>query len=65
MQADSRRRDVHGIDAHGMVACNPRDREAAHRAEQGDIQTGDLDSITCKKCVEALRRDRREGRAEE
>jgi hypothetical protein len=27
------KRDLHALDADGMVLCNPRDREAAHRAE--------------------------------
>jgi hypothetical protein len=36
---DPRRRDVHALDEDGHVRCNPRDREAAHRADVGDIQT--------------------------
>jgi hypothetical protein len=34
----------------GMVACNPRDREAAHRAEMEGIATEDPQAVTCKKC---------------
>ncbi len=35
-----RHRDLHFLNADGMVACNPRDREAAHRAQVGGIATG-------------------------
>jgi hypothetical protein len=53
------RRDLHGLDANGMVACNPRDREAAHRAEAEGIATTSEDAVTCRKCLEILHRDRR------
>jgi hypothetical protein len=33
-----------------MVACNPRDREAAHRAEVEGIATAHVPSVTCRKC---------------
>lgn len=33
------KRDLHFLNANGMVACNPRDREAAHRAEVEHIAT--------------------------
>lgn len=47
-----RPRDVHAVNEDGMVACNPRDREAAHRAEVGDIvTTSDPDRVTCGKCL--------------
>jgi hypothetical protein len=50
---DPRRRDVHALDADGNVLCNPRDREAAHRADVGDIQTSsDVAAVTCKRCRE-------------
>ena len=39
-----------------MVACNPRDREAAHRAEFEDIATEDPAAVTCKKCLAAIRK---------
>ena len=42
--------------ADGMVACNPRDREAAHRAEMEGIATANAQAVTCKKCREAMRR---------
>ena len=34
----------------GMIACNPRDREAANRAEFENIATEDTQAVTCKKC---------------
>jgi hypothetical protein len=53
---DERSRDVHALNDDGMVACNPRDREAAHRAEVGDIVTASSrDAVTCVKCLAAMR----------
>jgi hypothetical protein len=55
-RGDLRRRDVHAVDDDGMVACNPRDREAAHRAEVAGILTNsDLKRVTCSKCLSAIR----------
>ena len=54
------RRDLHALDADGMVLCNPRDREAAHRAEAEGIATGDVAAVTCRKCLELLHRQRRD-----
>jgi hypothetical protein len=48
-------RDRHALNEDGMVVCNPRDREAAHRAEVGDIATADPEQVTCRKCLERLR----------
>lgn len=54
-RTDSRQRDVHALNDDGMVACNPRDREAAHRAEIGGILTSsDVRRVTCSKCVAAI-----------
>ena len=51
MSADKRqRRDLHALNDDGMVLCNPRDREAAHRAEMEGIATEDLAAVTCRKC---------------
>ena len=33
MRTKRKHQDMHFLDENGMVACNPRDREAAHRAE--------------------------------
>jgi hypothetical protein len=48
------RRDRHSLDANGMVLCNPRDKEAAHRAEMEGIATDDRASVTCRKCLTLL-----------
>ena len=48
-----------------MVLCNPRDKEAAHRAEMEGIATDDRAAVTCRKCLALLyERDkaRNEGR---
>ena len=37
-----------------MVLCNPRDKEAAHRAEMEGIATDDRAAVTCRKCVALL-----------
>jgi hypothetical protein len=37
-----------------MVMCNPRDKEAAHRAEMEGIATDDHDAVTCPKCLVLL-----------
>lgn len=39
-----------------MVLCNPRDREAAHRADVGDVATGAGSEVTCARCLEKLKR---------
>ncbi len=52
------RRDLHALDDDGMVLCNPRDREAAHRAEVEGIATEDRSRVTCKKCLTLMHRDR-------
>lgn len=55
------RRDTHFLNEDGMVACNPRDREAAHRAEVEGIATEDPRGVTCKKCWIVIRR-RKDGK---
>ena len=59
MKPDERRCDLHGLDDNGMIACNPRDKEAAHRAQMEGIATNDPYTINCKKCLVALRSRRR------
>lgn len=48
------KRDLHALDADGMVVCNPRDREAAHRAEVEGIATEERAAVTCRKCLSLL-----------
>jgi len=45
------KRDLHALDADGMVLCNPRDKEAAHRAQTEGIATDDWGAVTCRKCL--------------
>jgi hypothetical protein len=55
MSRDTRpKRDRHSFNEDGMVLCNPRDREAAHRAEMEGIATEDPAAVTCRKCLELL-----------
>jgi hypothetical protein len=65
MPQDKRqKRDLHALNEDGMVLCNPRDREAAHRAEVEGIATEDHAAVTCRKCVDLLyklTREKREG----
>lgn len=57
MSQDKReKRDLHALDANGMVLCNPRDREAAHRAQMEGIATDDHAAVTCRKCRDLLYR---------
>jgi hypothetical protein len=50
------KRDLHFLTDEGMVACNPRDREAAHRAEVENTATENAQAVTCKKCREYIRK---------
>lgn len=55
------KRDLHGLDEDGMVICNPRDREAAHRAEAEGIATVHLHAMTCAKCLDRMTGEQRRG----
>ena len=44
------KRDLHFLEEDGRVACNPRDCEAAHRAEVEGIATENPRAVTCSKC---------------
>ncbi len=64
MSRDRRRkRDLHALNEDGMVLCNPRDKEAAHRAEMEGIATDDRTAVTCRKCL-ALLYEREKARKE-
>lgn len=55
--ADRRtKRHLHALNPDGMLVCNPRDREAAHRAQVEGIATDQLDSVTCPKCRKRLKK---------
>ena len=58
MRVNRVRQHLHFLDPDGMVACNPRDREAAHRAEVEHIATRDVRAVTCPKCRTTIRPDR-------
>jgi hypothetical protein len=61
MAVDRRqKRDLHALDSDGMVVCNPRDREAAHRAQVEGIATADRAAVTCRKCLSLLHRHDRD-----
>ncbi len=66
MSSDKRqKRDLHAVNEDGMVLCNPRDKEAAHRAEMEGIATHDRAAVTCRKCLSLLydlEKARQEGR---
>lgn len=65
MSQDRReKRDLHALNEDGMVLCNPRDREAAHRAEMESIATEDRDAVTCKKCLALLHKVTKEQRGQ-
>ena len=63
MRGKGQRRDLHFLDQNGRVACNPRDREAAHRAEMEGIATETRRAVTCRKCHVAMRKARQKGRS--
>jgi hypothetical protein len=48
------KRVLHALNEDGMVLCNPRDREAAHRAQMEGIATEDRRAVTCRKCLSLL-----------
>lgn len=55
MSRDRRqKRERHALGDDGMVLCNPRDKEAAHRAEMEGIATDDRAAVTCRKCLSLL-----------
>jgi hypothetical protein len=59
MSRDKRtKRDLHALNEDGMVLCNPRDKEAAHRAQMEGIATANHAAVTCRKCLSLLRKRR-------
>jgi hypothetical protein len=67
MRDKREKRDLHALNEDGMVLCNPRDREAAHRAQMEGIATEDEKAVTCRKCLALLHqraRDRRSNAGE-
>ena len=62
MRLQRQNQDLHLLDEDGMAACNPRDREAAHRAEVEGIATQNPQAVTCRKCRAAMRETRSQTR---
>lgn len=61
MPRDKRlKRDLHALNEDGMVLCNPRDKEAALRAQTEGIATANLEAVTCRKCLALLFRIRKD-----
>ena len=57
MPSDKRqKRDLHAFNEEGMVLCNPRDKEAAHRAQMEGIATDNHEVVTCRKCLALLKK---------
>lgn len=58
--ADRRtKRDLHAYNSDDMVLCNPRDKEAAHRAQMEGIATHDAGAVTCRKCLDLMTKEMR------
>jgi hypothetical protein len=57
MRDDRSKRDKHALNDEGFVLCNPRDKEAAHRAQVEGIATEDQAAVTCKKCLTLLHKE--------
>jgi hypothetical protein len=53
------KRRLHALDENGMVVCNPRDKEAAHRADVEGIATANRAAVTCRKCIDLLYKEKR------
>lgn len=50
------KRDLHALNSDGMVMCNPRDKEAALRAQTEGIATANWEAVTCRKCLTLIHR---------
>ena len=60
MPRDKRqKRDLHALNEDGMVICNPRDKEAALRAQTEGIATSNLEAVTCRKCLLLIYRQKK------
>ena len=59
------KRDLHALNQDGMVLCNPRDKEAAQRAQTESIATDDPVAVTCHKCLALLYKGNKQERQEQ
>jgi hypothetical protein len=48
------RHDRHALTPDGMILCNPRDKETAHRAPMRRIAADDRAAVTCRECLALL-----------
>ena len=63
MQGDKRiKRDLHAHNEDGMVMCNPRDKEAALRAQTEGIAIYDWKMVTCRKCLLLIYKDNKQSK---
>ena len=53
------KRVLHALDENGMVLCNPRDKEAALRAQTEGIATDEWSKVTCRKCLSIIYKRRK------
>lgn len=61
MRKDKReKRDLHALDEYGMVLCNPRDKEAALRAQTERIATENWAAVTCSKCIALIHKNNKD-----
>ena len=66
MPRDKRqKRDLHALNEDGMVICNPRDKEAALRAQTEGIATSNLEAVTCRKCLSLIYKSKKAGRSKD
>lgn len=62
MPRDKRtKRDLHAVDENGMLLCNPRDKEAALRAQTESIATENWKAVTCRKCISLIYKRKKDG----
>jgi hypothetical protein len=54
MRDKRHKRDLHALDEDGMVLCNPRDKEAALRAQTEGIATDQWEAVTCRNCLSLI-----------
>ena len=51
LKEKKQKRYLHALDVNGMVLCNRRDKEAAHRAQTEGIATENWKAVTCPSCL--------------
>jgi hypothetical protein len=55
MPRDKReKRALYALNGEGMVLCNPRAKEPAHRTETEGIAADNRAAVKCRKCIALL-----------